>query len=147
MENMAGVDVISTIFTFKTLNTRGFNVSYNPCFIQRYDDVDLSMPGFNLSLGVLNGPLDIDVERVELIPRVNSALHGANAINGKPTALCEQGTQRWLACEDKIYLVQTQHSIAPLPKININLLQFGKKQFGYSGFYINLNNRLDADKK
>jgi iron complex outermembrane recepter protein len=82
MENMAGVDVITTSFTFKTLNTRGFNASYNPRFVQRYDDVDLSMPGFNLSLGVLNGPLDIDVERAELIPGANSALYGANAING-----------------------------------------------------------------
>jgi iron complex outermembrane recepter protein len=82
MENMAGVDVITTSFTFKTLNTRGFNASYNARFVQRYDDVDLSMPGFNLSLGVLNGPVDIDVERAELIPGANSALYGANAING-----------------------------------------------------------------
>lgn len=80
--NMATVDAITTSANFKTLNTRGFNSSYNQRFIQRFDNMDLSMPGFNLSLGVLNGPIDLDVERMELIPGANSALYGPNAISG-----------------------------------------------------------------
>jgi outer membrane receptor protein involved in Fe transport len=80
--NMASVDVITTSMNFKTLNTRGFNSSKNHRFIQRFDDMDLSLPGFNLALGQLNGPIDIDVERMELIPGASSALYGPNAISG-----------------------------------------------------------------
>ncbi len=80
--NMATVDAITTSANFKTLNTRGFNSSYNQRFVQRFDNMDLSMPGFNLSLGALNGPIDLDVERMELIPGSNSALYGPNAISG-----------------------------------------------------------------
>lgn len=83
--NMATVDAITTSANFKTLNTRGFNTSYNQRFIQRFDNMDLSMPGFNLSLGALNGPIDLDVERMELIPGANSALYGPNAISGLMT--------------------------------------------------------------
>lgn len=80
--NLATVDAITTSVNFKTLNTRGFNSTYNRRFIQRFDDMDLSMPGFNLSVGQLNGPIDLDVERTELIPGANSALYGPNAISG-----------------------------------------------------------------
>lgn len=82
MAMLTSVNVITTSFNFKTINTRGFNSSYNTRFIQRYDNMDLSMPGFNLAVGILNGPIDIDVERMELIPGANSALYGPNAING-----------------------------------------------------------------
>lgn len=82
MAMLTSVNVITTSFNFKTINTRGFNSSYNTRFIQRYDNMDLSMPGFNLAVGILNGPIDLDVERVELIPGANSALYGPNAING-----------------------------------------------------------------
>lgn len=82
LANLAGVDVITTSVSFKTLNTRGFNSPYNRRFFQRFDNMDLSMPGFNFSLGLLNGPLDIDIERVELIPGSSSALYGPNIING-----------------------------------------------------------------
>ncbi len=80
--NLAEIDVITTSVTFKTINTRGFNSSYNHRFIQRFDNMDLSMQGFNLSLNQLNGPIDLDVERIELIPGSSSALYGPNAING-----------------------------------------------------------------
>jgi iron complex outermembrane receptor protein len=82
MAMLTSVNVITTSFNFKAINTRGFNSSYNTRFIQRYDNMDLSMPGFNLSAGLLNGPIDMDVERAELIPGANSALYGPNAING-----------------------------------------------------------------
>ncbi|MDP3929841.1 MAG: TonB-dependent receptor [Bacteroidota bacterium] len=79
---LTSVNTITTSFNFKTINTRGFNSSYNTRFIQRYDNMDLSMPGFNLAVGLLNGPIDLEIERVELIPGANSALYGPNAING-----------------------------------------------------------------
>ncbi len=80
--NMAGIDVITTSVGFKALNARGFNSTYNHRFLQRLDNMDLSMPGFNFSVGMLNGPIDIDVERAEIIPGPSSALYGPNIING-----------------------------------------------------------------
>lgn len=82
LANIAGVDVITTSVSFKTLNTRGFNSPYNRRFFQRFDNMDLSMPGFNFSLGMLNGPIDLDISSVELIPGSSSALYGPNIING-----------------------------------------------------------------
>ncbi len=82
LANIAGVDVITTSVSFKTLNTRGFNSPYNRRFFQRFDNMDLSMPGFNFSLGMLNGPIDLDIASVELIPGSSSALYGPNIING-----------------------------------------------------------------
>lgn len=82
IQNMATVDAITTSINFSTLNTRGFNSSKNHRFIQRFDNMDLSMPGFNLSVGQLNGPIDIDVDRMELIPGASSVLYGPNAISG-----------------------------------------------------------------
>ncbi|MDP1727547.1 MAG: TonB-dependent receptor [Bacteroidota bacterium] len=80
--NLAGVDAITTSIVFKVINTRGFNTTYNRRFIQRFDNMDLSMPALNISAGMLNGPVDLDVERVEIIPGTASALYGPNILNG-----------------------------------------------------------------
>ncbi len=82
MLNLAGVDAIATSINFKVLNTRGFNSAYNRRFVQKFDNIDLAMPGFNIALGQLNGPIDLDIEKVELIPGSSSALYGPNALNG-----------------------------------------------------------------
>jgi outer membrane receptor protein involved in Fe transport len=39
-------------------------------------------PALNFPVGSLNGPSDIDVESIELIPGASSALYGPNAFNG-----------------------------------------------------------------
>ncbi|MFA6516342.1 MAG: TonB-dependent receptor [Bacteroidia bacterium] len=123
MTNMASVDAITTSINFKTLNTRGFNSSYNQRFIQRFDNMDLSMPGFNLSLGVLNGPIDLDVERMELIPGANSALYGPNAISGLMNTISKNPFQyQGLSAELKTGFNQTgQNDNAPQPLYDLNL--------------------------
>jgi outer membrane receptor protein involved in Fe transport len=77
-----GIDQLGGSMLFKTLNTRGFNSSTNPRFVQRLDGMDMQAPGLNFSVGVLNGASDLDIESVELIPGVASALYGPNAFNG-----------------------------------------------------------------
>lgn len=77
-----GIDQLGGSMLFKTLNTRGFNSSTNPRFVQRLDGMDMQAPGLNFPLGVLNGASDLDIESAELIPGVASALYGPNAFNG-----------------------------------------------------------------
>lgn len=80
--NMAGVDAITTSLNYKVYNTRGFNSAYNRRFIQRFDNMDLAMPGFSTALVQLNGPIDLDIEKTELIAGAASALYGPNALSG-----------------------------------------------------------------
>ncbi|MDZ4757904.1 MAG: TonB-dependent receptor plug domain-containing protein [Bacteroidota bacterium] len=80
--NLAGVDAITTSFNFKVINTRGFNSAYNLRFIQRYDNMELALPGFSTTLVQLNGPIDLDIEKTELVAGASGALYGPNALNG-----------------------------------------------------------------
>lgn len=77
-----GIDQLGGSMLFKTVNTRGFNSATNPRFVQRLDGMDMQAPGLNFPMGVLNGASDLDIESVELIPGVASALYGPNAFNG-----------------------------------------------------------------
>ncbi len=79
---LKGVEQFGTSLLLKTINTRGFNSTTNLRFVQRVDGVDMQAPGLNFPVGVLNGPSDLDVENMELIPGAASALYGPNAFNG-----------------------------------------------------------------
>ncbi len=82
LANMAGVDAITTSVNYKVYNTRGFNSAYNRRFIQRFDNMELAMPGFSTAAVQLNGPIDLDIEKTEMIAGAASALYGPNALNG-----------------------------------------------------------------
>ncbi|MEN7548134.1 TonB-dependent receptor [Rapidithrix thailandica] len=80
--NMKGVDMTSSSINFQIVNARGFNSTGNTRFVQMIDGMDSQAPALNFPVGSLNGPSDLDVESVELIPGAASALYGANAFNG-----------------------------------------------------------------
>lgn len=133
MTNMASVDAITTSINYKTLNTRGFNSSYNQRFIQRLDNMDLSMPGFNLSLGALNGPIDLDVERMELIPGANSALYGPNAISGLMNTISKNPFQyQGLSVDIKSgvnHIDKVDNTPQPLYDLNLRYAKVLSKKF------------------
>jgi outer membrane receptor protein involved in Fe transport len=79
---LKGVDVSTSSIGFQIINTRGFNSTGNTRFVQMTDGMDTQAPGLNFPIGNLNGPSEIDVESVELIPGASSALYGPNAFNG-----------------------------------------------------------------
>ncbi len=79
---LKGVDVSTSSIGFQIVNTRGFNSTGNTRFVQMTDGMDTQAPGLNFPIGNLNGPSEIDVESVELIPGASSALYGPNAFNG-----------------------------------------------------------------
>ena len=82
LANLKGVDVTTSSINFQIINTRGFNSTGNTRFMQLTDGMDTQAPALNFPIGNLNGPSELDVESVELIPGASSALYGPNAFNG-----------------------------------------------------------------
>ena len=82
LQNLKGVEAITSSLTYKQINTRGFNSTGNSRFLQLMDGVDNQTPGLNFSVGNQFGTSDIDLESVEIIPGAASALYGPVAFNG-----------------------------------------------------------------
>jgi iron complex outermembrane receptor protein len=82
LENVKGVQMITSSLTFKVPNTRGFNVPNNFRFLQLVDGVDMQAATLGVPLGNAIGATELDIESVEITPGAASALYGMNAING-----------------------------------------------------------------
>jgi iron complex outermembrane recepter protein len=82
LENMKGVQMLTSSLTFKVPNTRGFNVPNNFRFMQLVDGVDMQAATLGVPLGNAIGATELDIESVEVTPGAASALYGMNAING-----------------------------------------------------------------
>src|SRR5215210_7615774 len=82
LENVKGVQMLTSSLTFKVPNTRGFNVPNNFRFMQLVDGVDMQAATLGVPLGNAIGATELDIESVEITPGVASALYGMNAING-----------------------------------------------------------------
>ncbi|QHV94927.1 TonB-dependent receptor [Spirosoma endbachense] len=82
LNNVKGVDMVTSGLTYRQINTRGFNSTGNSRFLQLVDGVDNQSPGLGFSVGNLFGVSDLDVESAELIPGAASALYGPVAFNG-----------------------------------------------------------------
>lgn len=82
LENVKGVQMITSSLTFKVPNTRGFNIPNNFRFMQLVDGVDMQAATLGVPLGNAIGPTELDIQSVEITPGAASALYGMNAING-----------------------------------------------------------------
>ena len=80
--NMKGVHMITPSLGFKIINTRGFSNTTNVRFVQMIDNVDNQSPHIGAPIGNSLCPGDIDIDNVEIIQGVATALYGMNAING-----------------------------------------------------------------
>ena len=82
LENVQGVQMITPSLGFKVINARGFANTTNVRFAQLVDGMDVQSPHIGGPIGNALGPTDLDIESVEIIPGVASALYGMNTING-----------------------------------------------------------------
>jgi len=82
LENVQGVQVITPSLGFKVLNARGFANTTNVRFAQLVDGMDVASPHIGGPIANALGPSDLDVDNVEIVPGVASALYGMNTING-----------------------------------------------------------------
>ncbi|MEY3679014.1 MAG: hypothetical protein RI924_1155 [Bacteroidota bacterium] len=82
LANLKGVETSAQSFTFRSVNTRGFNANGNVRVNQFTDGMDNQAPGLNFSVGNIIGLSELDVESVELLPGASSALYGSGGTNG-----------------------------------------------------------------
>ena len=82
LENVQGVQIITPSLGFKVINARGFANTTNVRFAQLVDGMDVQSPHIGGPIGNALGPTDLDIDNVEIIPGVASALYGMNTING-----------------------------------------------------------------
>ncbi|HEY0040565.1 MAG TPA: TonB-dependent receptor, partial [Flavisolibacter sp.] len=82
VNNLKGVDVVTSSLTFKTPTTRGFSGSGNYRVNQIVDGMDNQAPGLNFSVGSVIGLTELDVESMELLTGASSALYGPGGMNG-----------------------------------------------------------------
>lgn len=82
LQNLKGVEMVTSGLTFNQINTRGFNSTGNSRFLQLVDGVDNQTPGLGFAVGNLFGSSDLDMESAEIIPGAASALYGPVAFNG-----------------------------------------------------------------
>jgi outer membrane receptor protein involved in Fe transport len=80
--NLKGVDAVSASLTFRSVGTRGFNVSGNNRLNQLIDGMDNQAPGLNFSVGSVIGLTELDVDNIELLAGASSALYGSGGMNG-----------------------------------------------------------------
>ncbi|MEZ0542511.1 carboxypeptidase-like regulatory domain-containing protein [Fibrella arboris] len=82
INNLKGVDMVTSGLTYRQINTRGFASTGNSRFLQLIDGIDNQPAGFGFSVGNMFGLSDLDAESVELVPGAASALYGPAAFNG-----------------------------------------------------------------
>jgi iron complex outermembrane recepter protein len=87
LENVKGVQMITSSITLKIPNTRGFNTTNNFRFMQLVDGIDIQAATLGVPVGNAIGPTELDIESVEVLPGAASALYGMNAINGMANLL------------------------------------------------------------
>ena len=82
LENIKGLQVATVSLGFKVPNSRGFMNTTNVRFIQLVDGADNQAPHIGSPIANALGPNELDIDHIELIPGVSSALYGMNALNG-----------------------------------------------------------------
>jgi iron complex outermembrane recepter protein len=68
INNLKGVEMVTSGLTYRQINTRGFASTGNSRFLQLIDGVDNQPAGFGFSVGNMFGLSDLDAESVELVP-------------------------------------------------------------------------------
>ncbi|SHJ27914.1 iron complex outermembrane recepter protein [Hymenobacter daecheongensis DSM 21074] len=82
LEQVKGVQVLTSSLSFRVLNARGFANTTNVRFAQLVDGIDNQAPHLGAPIGNVLGPSDLDISTVEIVPGAAAALYGLNAING-----------------------------------------------------------------
>ncbi len=75
LEHTRGVQMITPSMGFRVINTRGFTNTTNVRFVQLVNGMDNQAPHVGTPIVNALGPNDLDIEHVEIIPGVASALY------------------------------------------------------------------------
>ena len=135
LENVKGVQMITSSLTFKVPNTRGFNVPNNFRFMQLVDGVDMQSATLGVPLGNAIGPTELDIASVEITPGASAALYGMSAINGMANLITKSPfTNQGLSLYQKIgvnHLGGTGRSASLLTETAVRFAQSINNKFAY----------------
>jgi iron complex outermembrane receptor protein len=156
LENIKGVQMITSSITLKVPNTRGFNSPNNFRFMQLVDGIDIQAATLGMPLGNAIGPTQLDIESVEILPGAASALYGMNAVNGMSNLLTKSPfIHQGLSVYEKVgvnHVDGIDHNPAPLTETAVRYAKaFNDKfafkvNFGYmKGTDWRSNTRLDQN--
>ncbi|MEP4532004.1 MAG: TonB-dependent receptor [Cyclobacteriaceae bacterium] len=134
--NLKGVDVASSSINFQIINARGFGNTGNTRFVQLTDGMDTQAPALNFPIGNLNGPSELDIESVELIPGASSALYGPSAFNGVllingKNAFDYQGLSAFVKTGVNHTGSNADHAPAPLYDMSLRYAKAFKDKFAF----------------
>jgi iron complex outermembrane recepter protein len=76
------LEVTTSSFGVKNINSRGFNTPNNMRFPHRIDGMEMLSPAFGFYMGSIQTWSTLDIDNIEIISGPTSALYGANSING-----------------------------------------------------------------
>lgn len=138
LENVKGVQMITSSLTFKIPNTRGFNIPNNFRFMQLVDGVDMQAATLGVPLGNAIGPTELDIQSVEITPGAASALYGMNAINGMANLITKSPfTQQGLSVYQKTGINHIDGKDRNLSLLNETAFRFAKAYNNKFAFKIN----------
>lgn len=82
LENVKGLQILIPSLGFKVFNARGFANTTNVRFVQLVDGMDNQAPHIGSPLASVLMPSDLDIQNIEIVPGVSSAVFGMNSLNG-----------------------------------------------------------------
>lgn len=140
LQNLKGMEAVTSSITYKQVNTRGFNTTGNSRFLQLVDGVDNQTPGLNFSVGNLFGASDLDIESAEVIPGAASALYGPVAFNGLLNLRTKDPfTYQGLALQIKSGINHVNDPSIGVRELNDVALRFAKAFNDRFAFKVNLS--------
>lgn len=135
LENVKGVQLLTSSLTFKVPNARGFNIPNNFRFMQLVDGVDVQAATLGVPLGNAIGPTELDIQSVEITPGAASALYGMNSINGLSSLqtkdpFIHQGVSLYVRSGIN-HVESTDHSIAGMNEFAVRFAKAFNDKFAF----------------
>lgn len=146
LENIKGVQMLTSSLTFKVPNTRGFNVPNNFRFLQLVDGIDMQAATLGVPLGNAIGATELDIEAVELTPGAASALYGMNAINGIANLQTKSPFKyEGLSIYQKVGMNQADEAASQVSILTETALRYAKVFHNRLAFKLNFSNLKGTD--
>lgn len=139
IENLKGVQLLTSSLGFKVYNTRGFAATTNVRFVQLVDGRDNQAPHIGAPIGSALAPSDLDIQQVELVPGVASALYGMNALNGLVNILTRNPfDSQGLSIGQKTGINHVGDAAVPAKLFSETSIRYARRISDRFGFKVNL---------
>ncbi len=133
--DIKGVDMVTSGLLFSTPTTRGFGGSGNTGVNQLVDGMNNEAPGLNFSVGNVIGISELDIDNIELLPGVSSALYGSGGTSGTILLTSKDPFQyQGLSAQVKegiMHVNDPQHKVTPYQQYDIRFAHAFNNKFAF----------------